>query len=320
MKGKAAAKLSTKSKPSPAEPKWPRPVYTYNPHANPLEACQQMIGYKFHRIELLEEALDRVRNQRLALVGDRALNMIMVTRFYSSKATMLQWAEGISSATSNDHLYVAGIKCGINYFMMPPLGAADTDRIQDLSASRKRVADAVEAIIGAVFEDQLSVNRTVNWDEFDSVVYRFGVVHEMLVKYADRRNTVYTSQRMLPKTFFKGHQAALHDVLFEHMSMVKINAPGRPPEETSIRSDASPSVVKDYKVQEFDEIPDKESHEKADEQPVEDISTPGLQASSNPPKSVDIAQARAQESTLKEGESSTGTRLKRKRKAKAKGT
>lgn len=175
-----------------------------------------MLGYRFRRIELLREALKQATCQRLALVGDRTLSIAMVSRFFWSKAPTHQWQDLAIPSASNEYLYMAGLQRGVHLFTIPPLSAAPIG----CKARRKRVADAVEAIVGAVFEDCLSANRTINWNELEGVIYRLGLVPEFLVTAADRRKKMgIKTDRRLPTSFFKGHQTALHDTLFEYMTV-----------------------------------------------------------------------------------------------------
>lgn len=177
-----------------------------------------MLGYRFRRVELLEEALNQSTCKRLALVGDRTLAIAIATRFFASKGANHQLHEEVSPAVSNQHLYFAGLKRGIHHFTNPPLGPSSGDQ----PGKRKRLADAVEAIVGAVFEDCIATSRTIDWDMLDSMVYRLGLIPEFLVTYADRRESpMIRSKRMLPITFFKGHQTALHEALFEYMIINK---------------------------------------------------------------------------------------------------
>lgn len=142
----------------------------------------------------------------------------MVTRFFASKAANHQWNELALASVTNQHLYFAGLKRGVHHFTNPPLSPFPEDQPK----KRKRLADAVEAIVGAVFEDCMAASRTLDWGALDSVIYRLGLVPEFLVTYADRRESpIIRSKRMLPTTFFKGHQTALHDTLFEHMVINK---------------------------------------------------------------------------------------------------
>lgn len=194
-------------------------------HVDTLELCQQLLGYRFYRIELLEEALNRSTAQRLALVGDCALRMAFVTRFYSGQATLTEWNLSCQRSMSNERLQDISFQLGLHHLIIPP---AYKGLIGTPATTKKYMADALEAILGAVFEDSLAYSRTIDWDEFDSIVLRLGIIPEILRTYADRRE-VHRTTRTLPKQFFKGNHAALNELLFQHGSAKITSVPLRKP-------------------------------------------------------------------------------------------
>lgn len=171
-----------------------------------------MLGYQFQRIEFLEEALNQQSCHRLALVGDRVLAILLASRWYSAKDVPHQWNEIISQAMANVNLQDAAVNLGIHKLVTPSLADKGVAELR----KRKIMADAVEALIGAVFEDSLAAGRTIEWDTLETVIFRFGIVPEFLVKSNERRIVVVRTSRMLPRAFFKGHQTALNDALFDH--------------------------------------------------------------------------------------------------------
>lgn len=52
-----------------------------------IETCERIIGYRFRNPRYIMEALTTLhhRNQRLALVGDKAVDVQLVARWYDDK-------------------------------------------------------------------------------------------------------------------------------------------------------------------------------------------------------------------------------------------
>lgn len=192
-----------------------------------LEACQLMLGYRFKRLELLQEALAQKKNQRLALVGDRALNIVLANRVFHSTAQLSIVTE-CDRAMSNKWLHVVGLHRGLHRYMTPALRFSMQELRLETNADLKKakhVADAMEALVGAVFEDQLAATGTIDWTMFDSMIFRLGIVPEPLTTYHDRRLGLLRTSRKLPSTFFKGHQARLDQELFDYAVISTQDAP-----------------------------------------------------------------------------------------------
>lgn len=229
---------------------------------DPHTAVQLILGYQFRRKDLLEEALDRSRSQRLALVGDCVLEMVLVTRLYNSAQDLHRWQETLKYV-SNENLFARGVKRNIHHYVKPPIQPLYLEEEGEASkGSKKHVADCMEALVGAVFEDSMGANQIIDWNELDAVIYRLGLIPEFLISTRDRREALRTS-RELPRTFFMGHHAALLTACVEHSWKTsrswlgrvgplplrkKIFVPSHPagPDQTSTKSSLSEAPADDH--------------------------------------------------------------------------
>lgn len=180
--------------------------------AEKLAESQRIIGHNFTNIDLLHEALKVRTNLRLAAVGDRALDMILVNHWYSfNKLDLQQWAH-IRTAMSNERLATLAFKNGLNDCILP-----DPIVVKPKSCrKRKYVADVMEAVVGAVYNDTMEQGPAAQWQAVESAMKRLGIMPKIILEYNYRSwaRTKMKSSRVIPSRFFAGHQLAFIQVMF----------------------------------------------------------------------------------------------------------
>jgi ribonuclease-3 len=130
---------------------------------NPLKAFQKRLGYKFRKSDLLEAALthpshryeitqgEGMDNQRLEFLGDAVLGLLAANALYSvspelQEGEMTQLRSRISN---RDHLATLGRRWELG----PLLKLGKGESRSGGSERDSNLADAVEAVIGAVYLD-----------------------------------------------------------------------------------------------------------------------------------------------------------------------
>jgi len=128
---------------------------------NNLHELENIIGVKFNDINVLKEALTHPsyanehsakHNQRLEFLGDAVLELSMSDYLYKKYKT---FAEGDmtkhrAQSVCEEALYIYSMKFGLNKYLL--LGAGEEQK-----GGRERpslIADAFEAVLGAVYIDQ----------------------------------------------------------------------------------------------------------------------------------------------------------------------
>lgn len=179
-----------------------------------MARCQEIIGYHFENPELLREALDPREQQRLALVGDRIAETLIIDRWYSVKSlTPRQWDDGVRTCLSNKTLAEVGIRNGFIACMdpMPPTSVWGERRT-------KLMADTVEAVLGAVYRDAVykNGNRDLGgWVLMESMIDRLGITARLLVAHSDRQWTLHAlrTRNKLSSQFFSGRHRLFMEIL-----------------------------------------------------------------------------------------------------------
>lgn len=133
------------------------------------EVLCQCIGYNFQSAELLRTALTHRsfsadNNERLEFLGDSLLNLFIAEALYQRFADFSEGdlSRARASLVSGKTLAVVGAEFGLGDYLR--LGSGETN-----SGGRRResiIADAVEAIIGAIYLDAGMAScqeRVVSW-------------------------------------------------------------------------------------------------------------------------------------------------------------
>ncbi|KAL2040772.1 hypothetical protein N7G274_006230 [Stereocaulon virgatum] len=127
---------------------------TSDEKASAIRAVETLIQYKFHKTDLLWEALQTSKmsalstnarllpegNRRLAIVGDAAMQLALAEDWYRTSDTRGQFSNIIRNVGSNANLNRIGLGLGLERFIVGPIGG-------------KAIADTVEAILGAIYLD-----------------------------------------------------------------------------------------------------------------------------------------------------------------------
>ena len=131
-----------------------------NSHTNPEKfiACQNVIGYSFKKMLLLEKALthtscrveNNFSNERLEFLGDAVLGMIISDYLYK---TMPHYSEGEltnvkSVVVSQSTLAKVGMEAGLKEFLLVGRGLNDRDLFP-----KSLLANVFEALIAAIYLD-----------------------------------------------------------------------------------------------------------------------------------------------------------------------
>ncbi|KAF1956143.1 hypothetical protein CC80DRAFT_69997 [Byssothecium circinans] len=150
-----------------------------------VSKVEDIIGYKFKNKILCIEAIklsgmnvpvyfDGIlwpvrQNKRLALMGDRTLNMALCEMWYESGNSNSQYALMSSQVVARSALYATGKPLGFDEscFLMPP---------GSFKASQDQIAETFEAVVGAVYLD-----TGKQYDEVYKLIHRLGLDrHEAL--------------------------------------------------------------------------------------------------------------------------------------------
>lgn len=129
----------------------------------PGEALEQKLGYAFQNRQLLDQALthpssgEGANNQRLEFLGDALLNATLTLVLYREKH---EWTEGYLSKlrhllVSTDALHAWALDLGVAL----RTSSSKPGRQKLKTAFRKPLADAVEAILAAVYLDCQQAGR-----------------------------------------------------------------------------------------------------------------------------------------------------------------
>ncbi|KAG8157070.1 hypothetical protein KVR01_013060 [Diaporthe batatas] len=170
-----------------------------------VQKCEQIIGYTFKNRALIREALvhQRATNQRLALAGDKAADLVLAAHWYRTRHSETghlaprQWAGLKNDLLSNANLANVGQRLRI-------LGASHIH-------SGPARATTVEAVMGAVWLDSDHGPAAA----LESVMRTFGLLtHPLLLSPTTARPTLdgsaTWSHQHLPARFFNGRHPACH--------------------------------------------------------------------------------------------------------------
>ncbi|KXS98663.1 hypothetical protein AC578_10050 [Pseudocercospora eumusae] len=115
-------------------------------------AIKEMTGYEFQKDDLLKEALDTTglrspeSNQRLAMLGDRLMGLIVTDLWYPTGAKRGRADYLLQRICNNHNLGKAGFRHSLPEHIVVHPGHRG-------EVSRKMVANTVEAILGAIWVD-----------------------------------------------------------------------------------------------------------------------------------------------------------------------
>lgn len=197
-----------------------------------LLKCQQIIGYNFRDVSLLQESLSTGMNKRLATAGDTYVQVALMDRWFPIKERTSSDFDIIRQETvSNHNLAKVGFRRGLGACALP----------YALSESQERaMADTVEALLGAVYRDALFDDGQRNaeaatWAVFEGVIARLGLNHHLIASTSDLRwslNPMKTTRTLMRQFFSGGHHLELAKLVAETSSMlgsVKLDDSPRPP-------------------------------------------------------------------------------------------
>ncbi|KAL8742475.1 MAG: hypothetical protein Q9184_008251 [Pyrenodesmia sp. 2 TL-2023] len=144
------------------------PSIGINPELIKTHACELLIGYQFKEPLLLWEALQAMGsaydmpqmpryddgNMRLAIVGDRVLDLLLALKWYPSWQPRVDYGKMRLKITSNNSLEQMGILNQLERYINLPSSAS--------SVNKKVMTATLEAIIGATYIDgDLDAAKTV---------------------------------------------------------------------------------------------------------------------------------------------------------------
>ncbi|KAL9596605.1 MAG: hypothetical protein Q9219_005688 [cf. Caloplaca sp. 3 TL-2023] len=129
------------------------------PDLTRTHACEQVIGYEFKGPLLLWEALQadgspialgcnprfRSGNKRLAVVGDRVLDLLLSLKWYPTWEERLEFDKLRNKVVSNKALVEVGQGNRLERFITPAAGASRVEW--------RAMSATVEAIVGAAYLD-----------------------------------------------------------------------------------------------------------------------------------------------------------------------
>ncbi|KAJ5266537.1 hypothetical protein N7478_009345 [Penicillium angulare] len=123
-------------------------------------AIERVIGYQFHDRGLMEEALEErglasAGNERLALLGDKVLALMLIYRWYREGNTTAQGTHILRDYACNKQLSSRARALDLQEFVHPRL---DLER----GVPDSTLATTVEAILGAVWLDSEESVQKVN--------------------------------------------------------------------------------------------------------------------------------------------------------------
>ncbi|KAI4184248.1 MAG: hypothetical protein L6R41_004880 [Letrouitia leprolyta] len=132
---------------------------SYNPDLPTIHACEVVLGYTFHNPFYLQEALlaagshltfgphprFRSGNKRLAIIGDRVLDLLLSLQWYPTWEERLTFDTLRNDVTSNMNLEAVGVRNGLGRFVDLAMGA----RV----VTQRTMTATVEAVVGAAYLD-----------------------------------------------------------------------------------------------------------------------------------------------------------------------
>ncbi|KAI4237253.1 MAG: hypothetical protein LQ349_002008 [Xanthoria aureola] len=136
--------------------------HTLAPSLNKTHACEAAIGYKFQDPWLLWEALQaagppvshlgipryEAGNLRLAIVGDRILDLLLALHWYPTGQKRVAFDTLRHQTTTNVSFTAVGNRMGLSRYITKAMGAERTGLV-----SPRTMSATVEAVIGAVYLD-----------------------------------------------------------------------------------------------------------------------------------------------------------------------
>ncbi|CAG8905856.1 unnamed protein product [Penicillium egyptiacum] len=128
-----------------------RHIYLFLPSDAELEDFEKKIKYRFSNRALIREALQASSavnedgNKTLALIGDKLLDVVIVTSGRSKNKIRGDISNMIQQKAGNDYLCKQGFALGIDKFIVKNPSQSDV--------GKKVMAATMEAIVGAVFLD-----------------------------------------------------------------------------------------------------------------------------------------------------------------------
>lgn len=183
-----------------------------------LLKCQQIIGYNFRDVSLLQESLSTGKNKRLSTAGDTYVQVALLDRWFPiSKRTSSDFDIVRKQTVSNQNLAKVGFRRGLDACALPDA----------LKKSQERaMADTVEALLGAVYRDALFDDgkrnaEAANWAVFEGVVARLGLNHRLIASTSDLRwslNPMETTRTLMRHFFSGGHHLELAKLIAETSS------------------------------------------------------------------------------------------------------
>ncbi|KAF4631132.1 hypothetical protein G7Y89_g7000 [Cudoniella acicularis] len=136
---------------------------------------EELIGYKFNNKKYCWEALQAkgtngylLGNKRLALLGDAILRYRLIKAWYPTGSSTEACQNMVSKSVLNTRLGILGKQIGLDNFIC-------TNPSQKGNVQDSQVADAMEALVGAVDEDG-------GEKALDVVMARLGVVSSSISK------------------------------------------------------------------------------------------------------------------------------------------
>ncbi|KAF2008087.1 ribonuclease III [Amniculicola lignicola CBS 123094] len=149
----------------------------YHDMTTALDLCEHILEYTFTDKSLGLEALHMgsslvqalsykgkiyrvTKNDRLETMGDKVLDYVLAKEWYPTGLSKALYDNLRQKKASNTSLFRAGQKLGLNACVLVNAGC---------SVSERMMADAVEAIIGAVQIDG-------GWDAAEKVIQRLGLL------------------------------------------------------------------------------------------------------------------------------------------------
>lgn len=170
------------------------------------QQLQEKIGYQFKDTAWLNEAMthpsittNRANNQRLEFLGDRVINLIIADAIFEQ---VTKAREGIMT-----RLYADCVDNSTMAELAKEIGLDEAIQAQDtaLTASQKGLADALEALIGAIWRDGgFEAARHITHEIWGDRLIQFAVAEKdaktRLQEYALAQHAVLPEYAMIDRT------------------------------------------------------------------------------------------------------------------------